>query len=55
MIQDGRVLWASETLRLSGDPIPLDADRVLFRAPSRNGKGVRLYCAEARTGRRLRP
>ncbi|MGW0833376.1 outer membrane protein assembly factor BamB family protein [Streptomyces prunicolor] len=55
MIQDGRVLWASETLRPSGDPIPLDADRVLLRAPSRNGKGVRLYCAEVRTGRRLRP
>ena len=55
VIRDGRVLWASETLRMTGDPMPLDGDRVLFVAPSKKGNTARLYCADVDTGRRLLP
>ncbi|MDV9176107.1 PQQ-binding-like beta-propeller repeat protein [Streptomyces sp. W16] len=55
MLRDGRVLWVSDTIRPDFRPVPLDGDRVLFRARSRNDKETRLYCADVETGRRLLP
>ncbi|MFE2423670.1 PQQ-binding-like beta-propeller repeat protein [Streptomyces hokutonensis] len=55
MLRDGRVLWVWDTVRPDFRPVPLDGDRFLFRAPSRNGKETRLYCADVETGRRLLP
>ncbi|WP_329250774.1 PQQ-like beta-propeller repeat protein [Streptomyces sp. NBC_01478] len=54
VVRDGRVLWASHT-RPDVSPVPLDGDRFLFRARSRNDKETRLYCADVETGRRLLP
>ena len=55
VLRDGRVLWASHTIRPEVLPVPLDGDRFLFRARSRNGKEIRLYCADVETGRRVLP
>ncbi|XUL88487.1 hypothetical protein ACQ86D_19030 [Streptomyces galilaeus] len=55
MLRDGRVLWASDTIRPDFRPVPLDGGRVLVRARSRNGKETRLYCVDVETGRRLLP
>ena len=55
MLRDGRVRWVSDTIRPDYRPVPLDGDRVLFRARSRNGRETHLYCADVETGRRLLP
>jgi len=55
VLRDGRVLWASHTIRPEVLPVPLDGDRFLFRARSRNDKETRLYCADVETGRRVLP
>ncbi|MGW4824721.1 outer membrane protein assembly factor BamB family protein [Streptomyces sp. NPDC004227] len=52
-VRDGRVLWTAATGEYDTEPVPLGADRVLFRSRSRNRMEYRLHCADAETGRRL--
>ncbi|MER5177587.1 PQQ-binding-like beta-propeller repeat protein [Streptomyces sp. NPDC002896] len=52
-IRDGRVLWVAATDVWGNPPVPLGADRVLFRSANRKARRDRLHCAEAETGRRL--
>jgi hypothetical protein len=52
-VRDDRVLWVTATGEYDSKPVPLGADRVLFRSRSRDRKQARLYCADAETGRRL--
>ncbi|WP_262061103.1 hypothetical protein [Streptomyces sp. STR69] len=55
VLRDGRVLWASLTIRPEVLPVPLDGDRFLLTARSRNDREIRLYCADVETGRRVLP
>jgi len=55
VLRDGRVLWASHTIRPEVLPVPLDGDRFLFTARSRNDQEIRLYCADVETGRHVLP
>nr|WP_181657109.1 PQQ-binding-like beta-propeller repeat protein [Streptomyces himalayensis] len=52
-VRDGRVLWVAATDVWDNPPIPLGADRVLFRSTNRKPSQDRLHCADAETGRRL--
>ncbi len=52
-VRDGRVLWAAAADVSDNLPVPLGADRVLFRSSSRDRRVNRLHCADAETGRRL--
>jgi hypothetical protein len=52
-IRDGQVLWVAATHAWRNMPVPLGADRVLFRSLNRREGQDLLYCADAETGGRL--